>query len=355
MIDFTSSLYLGMKHSSAELPGWKQLTSGAPSALYEFEQSKQITAKVALMQGLSSGITSPSTLHLYWDLYGFLGTKRIVVFIDEKIYPVSKYGIERLIVKKIPVRSFRHFDIFHLGQLIKSCLPTNSIPVILTDGWCPQCGKPAPVKDYLEILRPFGGKTILDDSQSFGILGKRINNTCPYGKGGGGILKWLNLQDPNVVTINSLAKGFGVPMAVMSGSVDFIQTFKKYSETRIHSSPVSAAHLNAALNALMINDSLGDQKRNRLWKNVLLFRNELTGFGVSANGGIFPVQNINQSNGEKITALHEKLIAYGVRTALTSPHLEPHPVISVIVRSDHSENDLRRLGCYLKKSCQRMF
>jgi 8-amino-7-oxononanoate synthase len=31
--DFTSSLYLGMRHSSADLPTWSALTSGRPAAL----------------------------------------------------------------------------------------------------------------------------------------------------------------------------------------------------------------------------------------------------------------------------------------------------------------------------------
>src|SRR6266487_3621373 len=225
MIDFTSSLYLGMRHSSNELLGWQQLTTGVPAALYEFRRSEQISQQIAQLQGLEKGISAPSTLHLYWDLYGFLSTQQIVVFVDEKIYPVSKYGIERLIVKKIPIHLFRHLDANHLSELVERKLQKFKLPIILTDGWCPQCGRPAPIKDYSEILKPFKGNIIIDDTQAFGILGERRSNAV-YGNDGGGILKWLDVNDQNIITITSLAKAFGVPMAVISGNATFISAFK---------------------------------------------------------------------------------------------------------------------------------
>src|SRR4051812_45921214 len=110
MVDFTSSLYLGMKHASRELTPWPQLTTGLPAALSEPVESKQLGQQIARLQGLEKGVSAPSTLHLYWDLFGFLGKQKISVFIDEAVYPVSRYGIERLQVKGIPIYTFRHLD-----------------------------------------------------------------------------------------------------------------------------------------------------------------------------------------------------------------------------------------------------
>ena len=55
MIDFTSSLYLGMKHSSTELNGWQRLTTGVPAALWESTLGTQVGDHVAGMQGLKKG------------------------------------------------------------------------------------------------------------------------------------------------------------------------------------------------------------------------------------------------------------------------------------------------------------
>ena len=100
MIDFTSSLYLGIKHSSEELRVWQHLTSGVPSALFEPQQSKELAYQIARLQGNEHGLLAPSTLHLYHDLYSLLSKQPVTVFIDEKVYPVSKYGIEKLFVAK---------------------------------------------------------------------------------------------------------------------------------------------------------------------------------------------------------------------------------------------------------------
>src|SRR6478735_7539553 len=134
MIDFTSSLYLGMKHSSAELPGWPQLTTGVPAALSESAQSKYVGKYIAQMQGLEMGMTAPSTLHLYWDLFELLSKQKITVFIDEEIYPVSKYGIEKLIVKNIPTYRFKHLNASDLYNRLSKNLQRGTMPIVLTDG-----------------------------------------------------------------------------------------------------------------------------------------------------------------------------------------------------------------------------
>ena len=90
MMDFTSSLYLGMKHSSNELNGWQRLTTGVPAALWESALSRQVGDHVAGMQGLEKGLTAPSTLHLYWDLFGFLGNRSIVMLIYAKFNTDSR-------------------------------------------------------------------------------------------------------------------------------------------------------------------------------------------------------------------------------------------------------------------------
>ena len=50
----------------------------------------------------------------------------------------------------------------------------------------PCCGAPAPLTDYLKILRTWGGHLIIDDTQALGILGSHPGPDVPYGRGGGG-------------------------------------------------------------------------------------------------------------------------------------------------------------------------
>jgi len=345
MIDFTSSLYLAMKHGSTELNGWDQLTAGVPAILREPPESREVSEWVARMQRLETGVCAPSTLHLYFDLFELLKKKRIVLFIDEKIYPVSKYGIEKFPANQI--RLFRHFDAVHLNGLVKANVTKSTIPVIMTDGWCPLCGKAAPVDRYLSMIGPFNGIVVIDDTQAFGILGEQQDAAMPFGNGGGGTLKWLNIVSDRVVTVISLAKAFGAPMAVLSGTSTFVSAYKKSSKTRVHSSQVSLVHLQAALNALKINYDKGDKLRSKLWENIRLLKNKIWQKGLLAAGGIFPVQNISCGSSDETISLYERLNRNNIRTVLLSPHDAQIPVVSFIIRSDQTPWQINQLAAHI--------
>lgn len=342
MIDFASSLYLGMKHCSSELMSWKQLTTGAPALVSEFTKSKIVGELIAEMQGLEMGFAAPSTLHLYWDLYGFISSKNIAVFIDDQVYPVSKCGIERLVIKKIPIYSFKHLEADHLADLIQTRLEKNRVPIVLTDGWYPQSGRPAPIKDYCKIISDFNGKVIIDDTQAFGIFGKRTDNFI-YGQGGGGILEWSGADDQNIITIVSLSKAFGVPMAVISGNQMFILSFKNASETRESSSAVSSAHLNAATRALEINSLEGDKRRKKLWHNLAFIRNELKQSSIYLSGGIFPVQNVEGLTIAQASVLRDKLRNERLKTVLTKRSNNLQAALTFIIRSDQTPDNINML------------
>lgn len=349
MIDFTSSLYLGMKHSSNELNGWQQLTTGVPAALWEHCLAAQVGNYVAGVQGLEKGLTAPSTLHLYWDLFDFLGNQPVVVFIDEKVYPVSRYGIEKLLLRNIPIHTFRHFDAAHVAALIKKNCTRPKMPIIVSDGWCPACGSAAPLRQYAGMVKPLKGWVIVDDTQAFGILGAGKQRTKPYGKGGGGLLQWQSLQADTIITIVSLAKGFGVPLSVISSTRAFIGSFARHSETRLNSSPVSLAHLQAAMNAFRINRLEGDGRRAALWRNICLLRALLQKAGIAVQGGIFPVQTIHCRSRQQAIMLWEELKKNNIRTVLITPHGEQQPVLSIILHSDHTSGDIHALTDGIKK------
>jgi 8-amino-7-oxononanoate synthase len=338
-----------MKHEITELMKWGQITTGVPAALHETALSRQIGNRIAQMQGLETGVLAPSTLHLYWDLYGMLINKDVTIFVDEKVYPVSKYGIERLMVTGRSINLFKHLNANHLRENIRRKLRRNTTPIVITDGWCPQCGKAAPLQEYIELVSPLAGKVIIDDTQAFGVLEeKKYKGT--YGVCGGGILKWLGIQSPFVVTIVSLAKGFGVPVAVISGKNSFVREFIEKSETRINSSPPSLAHLMAAMNALKINHLSGEERRMNLLMNVLTFKQVMKNLGLGLTGGMFPVQSINNLNYATSIKLYEKLKGDQIRTVLVSGHFNSRPALCFILRSNHMAADFEELFCSIKNA-----
>ncbi|MCJ8166190.1 aminotransferase class I/II-fold pyridoxal phosphate-dependent enzyme [Pontibacter sp. E15-1] len=348
MDDFTSALYLGLRHATTAIQPWQHLTTGVPAALYEPASHRHLASELARMQGLEKGVLAPSSLHLFWDVLGKL-TKNTLVLADEKVYQITRWGLERAACRGVTVAYFAHHSPAGLVQQLQQHGPFRHL-VVITDGWCPHCGRAAPLPAYLALARKHHGLLLLDDTQALGVLGDRPTRQCPYGAGGGGLLKWYGLRGQDIITVCSLAKGFGVPIAVLAGSTNRVNDFLKRSDTRVHCSPASAAHVQAALHALSVNRNKGDKLRRKLLQRVQLFKQLLAAQGLQTLGGFFPVQTLASTGGMAPQLLHQKLRERGIRALLLEPHAATGtPVLAFCLSAAHTLSQLKRVAACLSQ------
>ena len=158
-------------------------------------------------------------------------------------------------------------------------------------------------------------------------------------------MRWWNISGPNVITISSLAKGFGVPVAVISGSARWIKKFAAESATRYNNSPVSNAHLGAVKRVLELNAEQGNARRSKLLSNVKLLRNSLD---FPLQGGSFPVQTINFSDRKQVVNLHQQLSYQGFQSVLVGPHGKSNIALMIMLRADHLPREIRGLSTALQ-------
>jgi 8-amino-7-oxononanoate synthase len=340
MLDFTSALYLDLRHGSGSLLPWPTLTSGRPAALGELPGAAAIATSIAKLQGCDTGALGPSTLHLFWDFFGGVDPARSVICLDRGTYPVARWGVERAAARGVPVHVFGHHDPDGLQRILHRRSARNRTPIVVFDGFCPSCGTPAPVNAYLAVVRDQEGLLVLDDTQALGILGEKPSAASPYGTGGGGSLRNAGVPNSSTIVLSSLAKAFGTPIAAISGSVEMIAAFVARSETRVHCSAPSAAALHAAARALTINDAIGERLRDRLWRLVRRFQALLREAGLSASGGLFPVQSVAPASGRDPVNVHARLLEAGVRTLLWKPHGQAQPRIGFIFTAKHQPEQL---------------
>jgi 8-amino-7-oxononanoate synthase len=315
MLDFTSSLYLGFRHSTESLRPWAQLTTGSPAALVEPPVAVAVAERLARLQGLEQATLAKSTLHLFWDLFAALAAEPIVIYLDAGVYPTAHWGVERVAARGVPVHRFAHKDAIALDRLLRQ-RDDHRQAVVVTDGVCSCCGCTAPLAAYLAAVRRVGGLLVVDDTQALGLLGRQPDRQAPYGREGGGSLRWNNLTGPDLLVVSSLAKGFGVPLATLSGSHTLVERFLARSKTRIHCSPPSAADLHAAERALNVNARLGDGLRSQLAQRVRYFRRLLRDAGLRASGGLFPVQTLELAPQLDVRQVHQQLADAGLQTVL---------------------------------------
>jgi len=320
MLDFSSALYLGLRHPSRTLRPWVSLSSGRPAVLGTSPSAVEVARQLAALIGCESAVLLPSTLHLFWDVFGLLAQERIAIHMDEGVYAIARWGVERAAACGTPVRQFRHHSPAHLLIGVEENAKRGLRPVVVTDGFCPGCGESSPVPAYLDIARRHGGILVLDDTQALGVLGRSATTAAPFGTGGGGTLRHSNVSGSDILVGCSLAKGFGVPVAVLAGGAAWLNRFEQHSATRTHCSPPSAAVIQAAARALALNASHGDLLRRRLAQRITQFRSRLLRAGYTARGGLFPVQILEAVDGVPATDLHRNLARAGVRAVPLRGH-----------------------------------
>ena len=344
MVDFTSALYLGLRHSSDSLGNWEALTLGRPSAVREPPDAVTVAADLARLQGCEAGVLVPSTLHLFWDLFAMLGGDDVVILRDAGAYPIARWGTERARAMGTRVRTFPHHDAVSLERTIADATSQDLKPIVVADGYCPRCGEAAPVRLYAQLAQRGGGYLVLDDTQALGILGRRPDAANPYGSGGGGSLRWHHTFGPHIITCSSLAKAFGVPVAVLAGDRALIDRFRRTSETRVHCSPPSVATIRAARCALRANESRGDAVRRRLLHLVTRLRAQLIGAGLRPTGHLpFPVQTFVSAS-RRAAMLHEQLLGAGIVALLTTTCRALTAGLTLLVTARHGLAEIERAG-----------
>jgi 8-amino-7-oxononanoate synthase len=337
VLDFTSSLYLGLAHPSSALRPWAALTTGRPAALGDPPGAAATAAQLAQLQGCEAAVLATSTLHLFWDLFGMLDGGSTAVYRDGGSYPVAGWGVERAAARGVPVRSFPHHDAAALARMLAG---EPRAPLVVADGYCPGCGRPAPLDAYLRAARAHGGRLLIDDTQALGVLGAAPGAAAPYGTGGGGTAPLAGVGGPDLLLISSLAKAFGAPLAALSGGAPLVAGFLARSETRVYSSPPSLAALAAAAAALERNRNEGEALRRRLARRVQRLRERLKGLA-ALEGGLFPVQTLGSVEGADARALYKALLRLGLRGVLRRGH-DGKPRLSLIVTTRHTPGQIDR-------------
>jgi 8-amino-7-oxononanoate synthase len=203
-------------------------------------------------------------------------------------------------------------------------------------------------------VRRSAGVLVVDDTQALGILGSAPDAVTPYGKGGGGSLAWADVYSPRVTVLSSMAKGFGVPAAVLCGTRSMVERFEAMSETRVHCSPPSVASLRAAERALQVNQTHGALLRARLAALVRRFRKRLESIGLVPDGNLFPVQTISTLTAPQAMELHQYLLDRGIRTVLHRGRVGHGMKVSVLVNANHSPELVDHLAEVVSEKLKRL-
>ncbi|MGH3870626.1 MAG: aminotransferase class I/II-fold pyridoxal phosphate-dependent enzyme [Pseudonocardiaceae bacterium] len=339
MVDLTSSLYLDMRH--AELPGWTALTTGRPAVLEPPPGAVATAARLAVLSGAEQAVLARSTLHALIDCLDVLSGPDTGLAVDTGVYPVVWRAVQHVAARHTPVIRVEHHEPADLAAAVRRLAGRGLRPVVVADGVCPGCGRVYPLASAAAQVRPLGGLLLLDDTQGLGILGAHPDRVGhPYGHGGGGSVRHAGVGHAGIVTVSSLAKAFGAPVACTAGPAGVLARVR-VADSAVYSSPPSTVDVAAAATALDRNAAMGDALRALLADRVRVLRHRTAEQGLSLVGGLFPVQSTPAVSVVSGRRLLSRLATAGVRAVLRRA-CGGGSAISVVLTVAHRPAEIER-------------
>lgn len=335
--DFTSGLFLGLVHADA--CGTGPLTSGVPPVLRESEGGLALAAAVARSQGAERGLLARSSLHGLVDVLESAAGRGGLVLVDEHAYPISHWAAAVARSRGATVRTYRHHDVTDARR--RTDRRHAGRTVLLTDGWCGGCLRPAPLPGLRSAARSAGGTLVVDDSLAAGVLGRRSPRAPLLGSGGAGTGAWLGMRSGGVVWVSSMAKGMGAPVAVVTGPDRVLAPVAWSGPARTHATGPSRCDV-AALRTAWLDPTL-DRRRLRLAAIVSRVRRHLARAGLPPTGLPFPVVAVDAGGGAANLTLHRWLAARDVATLLTRASCTARPRLTICLRADHGDDEVEAL------------
>jgi 8-amino-7-oxononanoate synthase len=330
--DFTSAHFLGLRPSGTSAA----LTTGRPAAVEDRESGRPLAHTWARRTGAAEGVLARTSLH---GLVDALSTRApgATILLDEAIYPISLWAAAAVGAARpgtVPL-TFRHHDAHDAAR--KAARQRNV--VLVSDGLCGSCLKPAPLRDLADVARRHDGELVVDDTLAAGVLGERDESARTLGTGGGGTTAWLGIE-PGHVTVASLAKGLSAPLAVVTGTVARIEQVRRDGPARVHAGPPTAADV-AALRGALADDSL-ESRRARLARLVARVRRMMDELDLRPLGVPFPVVATEGGRSDPLE-LHRALAASGIRSLATMGRCTGRPTLTLCLRADQGDAELRLL------------
>ena len=182
------------------------------------------------------------------------------------------------------------------------------------------------------------------DSLAVGVLGDRTAHSTGFGIGGTGTLEWLGAHEPGPVVVASLAKAYGVPLALVGGPRGVIRNIGHHEMSTIHASGPTAADRAALRGVLETDRTFLAAKRARLEQRTQQLRHLLQRHGLRPIGLPFPF--VQAECDVYPVDLVRTLRRYGCHTLAITRRCGTEvdrAVLGCALRSDHSDTAIASL------------
>jgi len=295
-------------------PSWSRML-GSP-ILYE-----QLEEKIRELFGVEDCLVLPNLTQISHYCI-FILSEGGEIFLDKYSHRTLYEGAAVARGMGVKMTNFASDDLAQLELLLK--MSNSKKKLILVDGVFSMHGRYADIPTLAKLARKYDALLYIDDAHGFGLVGERgLDESCPYGSRGNGIVKYYGETYDNIVLITCLSKAYSSYGAFITCSKELKKLLKSLVSPYLYSGPLPIASLATALKGLEINDKRGDLIRNDIYEKSKKLNNAINSFGFrNENNTDFPIFNVYIKEPEKMDFVTNFLYENGVYVTLC-----PYPMV----------------------------
>lgn len=268
LINFSTNNYLNLsshplvkERAIKAVRNWGAGAGGSRLMTGNLSLHQELERKLAELTGMESALIFGSGFLTNLGVLTALADRDDVIFSDRLNHASL---VDGAITSRAEVRRYRHCDVKHLADLVRSSGATGK-KIIVTDSVFSMDGDIAPLLDIHELAIAENCLLVVDEAHAIGVFGS-----------GGGVCRSLAVR-PDVIT-GTLSKALGGYGGFASCSASLRSFFVNKSRSFIYTTGLPPASIGAALGALEVIDSSADMGRVLL-ENAAFFRKRLIEMG----------------------------------------------------------------------------
>jgi glycine C-acetyltransferase len=322
-------------------PGAVRTIAGTMKLHMELEEKiarfKNVEACVVFQSGFTANAGTVSAI---------LGKEDFII--SDELNHASIIDGARLSKAKILV--YRHKDIAHAEEQLKSVADQPGHKLLITDGVFSMDGDIGPLPALCDLAEKYGAIMMVDDAHASGVLGRN----------GRGTIDHFNVHGRVDIQVGTLSKAIGAIGGYVCGSRDLIEFLYHRARPFLFSTghpPSVTATCIAAFDVLQ-NEP---ERIERLWKNTKFFKQELGNLGFNIGGvntpaSETPITPIIIGEGKLTMEFSRELFKEGIfATGIAFPTVaEGKARIRTIMTSEHTQQQMERSLEVLGRVAKRM-
>lgn len=341
IIDFCSNDYLGfaksdlLKQKIQTFSGYlnNQFTVGSTgSRLLSGNSSliESLESFIAHYHNAETGLIFNSGFDANLGLFSSVPQKGDTILFDELIHSSIHNGMRISSATAIP---FRHNNVKHLTSLVETAEGTVFIAV---ESVYSMDGDFAPLKEIAELANRHNANLIVDEAHSTGV----------FGASGRGIVVDLQLEKFVFARVYTFGKAMGCQGAIVVGSKVLSDFLINYAHSFIYTTALPF-HTLVSIKSSYDLLSESEEATNELFKNILLFKNEINKVKsiISGSESQSPIQTIMIVGNENVKAVAVALqkAGFDVRPILSPTVPKGKERLRICIHSFNTTDEIVRL------------